>query len=111
MEVKQAEVIEPSEPTEPSAVRAIVRGEIDAQIATAKRYPRSPKAALDRALGMATISVDVAEECFYKLPRDNKSIEGGSIRLAEILASCWGNLRAQSRTIAEEDKAVVVQGV
>ena len=38
-----------------------------------------------------------AEGCFFSLPRGGKRLEGPSIRLAEICAATYGNLRCGSR--------------
>lgn len=70
---------------------------LNCQVSTAKRYPRSIRRFLDDATSMATIDQETAETCFYSLPRQGKSIEGPSVRLAEICASAWGNLVIQSR--------------
>ena len=59
---------------------------------------------------MATLDVETAEACFYVLKRDGKSIEGPGVRLAEIVASCWGNLRVEGRIIADDGRFVVAQG-
>lgn len=92
------------------ALQAQTRGEIDMQVATAKRYPRSIKAFRDEALSMATLDQDTAEACFYVLKRDGKNIEGPGVRLAEIVASCWGNLRVEGRIVADDGRFVVAQG-
>lgn len=89
---------------------------IDVQIATARRYPRSIKAFMDSALSMATIDQSTAESCFYVLTRKDKdgevkSIEGPGVRLAEICAAAWGNLRFGSRIVGEDDKFVTAQGM
>lgn len=87
------------------------RGEVDTQIVTAKRYPRSIKRAVDNALAMATLDEETAASCMYGLPRGGKVIEGPSIRFATILASCWGNLRTSARPLSIEDKYVNCQGM
>ena len=95
---------------EPGAVEAITRGEIDIQITTAKRYPRSVKAFLHDALNMATLDVDTAQACFYALPRDGKRISGPSARLAEIVASAWGHMRVEGRVIEIGTEFVTARG-
>jgi hypothetical protein len=95
----------------PSAIESITRAEIDMQVATAHRFPRSVKRFREEALSMATIDEDTAESCFYKLPRDGKMIEGPSIRLMEIAASAWGNIRYGSRTTGEDAEFITAQGI
>src|SRR5580692_8587501 len=94
-----------------SNIGAIVRAEIDTQIATAKAYPRSVALFKKKALGLATEDQDTAESCFYAVPRGGKKIEGPSIRLAEIVGYSWGNLNYGSRIIADDGKMVTAQGV
>lgn len=89
----------------------LVSAEIDLQIATAKRFPRSMEAFRKSAMAMATLNEGVAQQCLYALPRDGKTIEGPSARLAEILVAAWGNCRAAARIVAEEREFIVAQGV
>jgi len=94
----------------PSALQAIHAAEVDVAIATAKRYPRSVAEFQRQARELACLNEDVAKECFYHLPR-GKGIEGPSIRLAEIVAYAWGNLRVGARIIEETNAYVTAQGV
>lgn len=80
--------------------------EVDVQIATAKRYPRSIKKVLVEAESMATIDDDTAASMSYAVPRGGKTIEGASVRLAEVMVSAWGNLRAEAN-ILEADATEV----
>lgn len=96
-------------------VRALVpmrsgSSDVESQLDAAHRYPRSLKTFMARALSMATLSVEVAESCIYAVPRGGKTISGPSIRLAEIVASSWGNLHVGSRIVDEEERNVVVEG-
>ena len=52
----------------PNALEAITRGEIDCQISTAKKYPRSLTLFKERALAMATMDQETAESCIYVRP-------------------------------------------
>lgn len=101
-----------------SALEAQTRGEIDVQIATAHRFPRSLTKVVQEATSLITSDTEVAASCFYTLPRmrkdrDGKSvpITGPSVRLAEIIASSWGNLRVQARPIDDNGTAVTSQGI
>lgn len=93
-----------------SVLETQTRGEIDMQIATAKRWPRSIKAFKQTAMEMATLDEQTAEACIYALPRAGKTIEGPSARFAEIVLSAWGNSRAGARTMSDEGNFVVAQG-
>lgn len=99
------------EKVETSALANITRGEVDMQVATAKRYPRSITQFKRDALTMVTQDEETAASCFYSLKRSQKVIEGPSVRMAEIVASCWGNLRCQTRIVEETDKHITAQGV
>lgn len=94
-----------------SALSLITKAEIDVQIATAKAFPRSLKMFIDRATSMATISEDIAASCNYALPRGGKSLEGPTVRLAEIVCSAYGNIRAGARVIANDGRTVTAQGI
>lgn len=93
------------------SLEALTRGEMDIQIATAKRYPRNITNVLSTIETLATMDKDIAASCFYSLPRDGKNISGPSVRLAEIVASAWGNLRVQARIIGNDGKMITAQGV
>lgn len=92
-------------------LEAQTRGEIDIQIATARRYPRSIKVFRDTALQAATLDEETAASCFYALPRSGKTVEGPSARLAEIVASCWGHLRIDARVVNEDARFVTSRAV
>ena len=92
-------------------VSLLNRSEIDQQIATAHRFPRSVKRFRDEAMAMVTLNESVAGQCIYALPRDGKTIEGPSARFAEVIASAWGNSRAGARVIDDRGDFVVAQGV
>lgn len=92
------------------ALMAVSRAEIDVQIATAKQYPRSIKKFKTDALDLATLDRETAEACTYALPRGGKPITGPSVRMAEIIQHCWGNIRAESDTVAIDDKYVTAMG-
>lgn len=92
------------------AIEAIQRAEIDMQVATAHRYPRAAISVIKKKmLDFATIDEETAESCFYSLPRDGKTIQGPSVRLAEIAVACYGNLRAASRVISNDGRILTSQ--
>jgi hypothetical protein len=93
------------------ALYLLTKAEVDVQISTAKAFPRSLKMFLDKAMSMATLSEDIAASCSYSLPRGGKSLDGPSVRLAEIVCSSYGNIRAGARVIANDGKTITAQGV
>jgi hypothetical protein len=90
---------------------ADTRANIDIQVSTAKKYKRHLPTVLENILFLATQDKETAENCFYALKRDGKVIRGASIRLAEIISNCYGNLRASARIIANDGKLVTAQGL
>lgn len=105
IEIKQAEMLQ-----------AINRAEIDIQISTAKQYPRDLQQVLNKIGTYATMDKETAEDCFYVLRREGANgktsvIEGLSIRMAEIIASSWGNLRIQSRIIGNDGRMITAQAI
>lgn len=93
------------------SLAALTRSEIDVQVATAHQYPRNLAKVLNNIETLATMDEDVAGSCFYTLRRQGKVIEGPSVRMAEIIASSWGNLRVQARIIGNDGKMITAQGV
>lgn len=96
-------------------LQAINRAEVDIQIATAKQYPRHLPTVLNQIATLATLDTETAEDCFYVLRRGgangSNAIEGLSVRMAEIIASAWGNLRVQTRIIGNDGKTITAQGI
>lgn len=87
------------------------RGEIESQIATAKRYPRSVSKFQTDCMSLATTDKDIAAACFYVIPRAGSFIEGPSVRLAEIALSSWGNAVAQAFVTHEDHNYVYATGM
>ena len=113
IQVKSADMLE-----------AINRSEIDMQIATARRFPRDVELAKKRIVSLACQDKNIADNCFYHLERTEKKqdehgqwrdtktvIEGLSVRMAEIIATSWGNLRCAARIIGNDGKQITAQGV
>ncbi|MCP1852871.1 hypothetical protein J2R80_006694 [Bradyrhizobium sp. USDA 4541] len=109
-----------------SAMPAMLRAEIDGQIATAKMYPRNVSRAIGNIKSLATLDEETAAESLYALVRKKKqqnrgggdstdtanaAIEGPSIRLAEIAAQCWGNCRIEAHVVTVNKKDKYVEAV
>lgn len=96
-------------------VSALNRSEVDIQVATAKQYPRSLTHVLNQIETYATMDTETAEDCFYALRRAGNNgdtiIEGVSVRMAEIIAGAWGNMRVQTRILSNDGKTITVQGM
>ena len=92
--------IEPTRLVDPNAaLAALVRSEVDGQVATAKRYPRDVIRCLKRIQTLATMDEETAASCFYTLPRGGKTVQGESIRLAELVLANYQNIRAGTRIV------------
>jgi len=76
----------------------------------AKANPRNIKNILDEIETLSTLSEDVAFSCFYVMISDDKPIIGISVRLAELIASSWGNIHSGARIMSKNQKEVTVQG-
>ena len=87
-----------------------LQAEIDIQISTAKKYPRDVARSINNAIQMVIDDDELALSCTYKLPRGDKPITGPSIRLAEVVASTWGNLRVKNEVAEVHDDYVVSIG-
>lgn len=113
MEVDGGEIVDLR--SRPTALEAITRAEIDVQIATAKRYPRSMQRFMDESKQMVALDADLAAQCTYvlkdKKKQDGTPVSGPSVRLAEILAVCWGNVRIVGRITDDDGKMVTAQAV
>lgn len=96
---------------EETSLYLLTKAEIDTQIATAKAFPRSVTLFQQKALSMATLTEDIAASCTYALPRAGKSIEGKSVRLAEIAVAAYQNIHAGARVISDDGKFITAQGV
>ena len=103
------------------ALQAVTSAEIDKQIATAKMYPRDVMAAVNEMQQLALFDEETAESCFYHLERKQwdkekhqyvmNVIEGPSIRMAEIAAASWGNIRVLTRVVGNDGRNVTVEAV
>lgn len=96
------------------ALTASDRAQIDVQIATAKQYPRDLMKFRRDALALVASDEATAETMFYALPRKSRGktvyIEGPSVRFAEALVYCWGNLRVEARIVGTDATHVTAQG-
>lgn len=94
----------------------IAKAEIDTMITTAKAYPRTVSKCIEEAVALATINEEVAASCIFALPRKDKDgnkveVKGESIRLAEIMLACWGNMHAATRIVEVGEKHITTEGV
>lgn len=98
-----------------SSLEVLTRSELDTQLLTARRFPRSLALFKQNAMQMIRQDVETAQACYYVLRRRKQdgtfaTIEGPSVRLAEIVKSAWGNLRSGGRVLAETEREIIAQG-
>lgn len=65
--------------------------EAQGKLIIAKRFPRDEVQAYEKAIQVCQ-RLKMAESAFYSYPRGGSTVSGVSIRFAEELARCWGNL-------------------
>jgi len=65
--------------------------EVQAAMVIAKRFPRDEAQAFDKIM-RACKRRGLAEQAEYTFPRGGTKVVGASIRLAEAVAQCWGNI-------------------
>ena len=61
-------------------------------MAAAQGERRNVRDCIKAATEIATLDIEAAEECIYKVPRGNEIKMGPSVGLAETLAACWGKM-------------------
>lgn len=89
----------------------LTRAEVDQQIETARRYPRSITGVQKRVTELATLDEETAKEMIYARPQAGEVIRGPSIRFAELLFQSWGNARAAARTVHVDKTFVEAEGI
>lgn len=111
-------MIEETQPVEVvanDALASIERAQVDVQIATARKYPRTLSKVKERMLSFATLDEETASSCFFTLPArkggDDKPIQGPSIRMAEIALASYQHIKAGSRIINDDGKFLTAQAV
>lgn len=82
------------------ASRAIA--EAQGKLVIAKRFPRNEVAAYAKAME-ACQRPTMAEKAFFSLARGEKTVEGPTIRFAEELARCWGNIDYGIKELSQDD--------
>lgn len=82
------------------ANRAIA--EAQGKLVIAKRFPRDEVGAYAKAME-ACSRPSMAEKAFYSFPRGGQTVEGPTIRFAEELARCWGNIDYGIKELSQDD--------
>lgn len=96
---------------DPGIAQQMAGAQVAQMVGTAKQYPRSIAVVKKQATELATMDEDTASACTYSLPRGDKTITGPSVKFAQIIASCWGNLWVQCTPVSEDKRFVTVRAV
>lgn len=76
--------------------------EVQSALLIAKKFPRDETAAYNRIMTSCK-RISLANQAIYNLPISGKNQSGPSIRLAEVLAQAWGNLKFGFHEYGRED--------
>jgi len=76
--------------------------EAQGKLVIAKRFPRDEVASYNKAIE-ACQRRSMAEKAFYSYPRSGQTVEGPTIRFAEELARCWGNVDYGIKELSQDD--------
>lgn len=82
------------------ASRAIA--EAQGKLVIAKRFPRNEVEAYAKAM-QACQRPSMAAKAFYSFPRGGQTVAGPTIRFAEELARCWGNIDYGIKELSQDD--------
>lgn len=82
------------------ASRAIA--EAQGKLVIAKRFPRDEVQAYAKAIE-ACQRPSMAVKAFYSFPRGGQTVEGPTIRFAEELARCWGNIDYGIKELSQDN--------
>ena len=82
------------------ASRAIA--EAQGKLVIAKRFPRDEVQSYAKAME-ACQRPTMAAKAFYSFPRGGQTVEGPTIRFAEELARCWGNIDYGIKELSQGD--------
>ena len=78
--------------------------EAQGALVIAKRFPRDPHQAFAEIME-ACSHAGLANEAMYSYPRAGQTVTGPSIRLAEVMATCWRNLEHGVRELSRSKEA------
>lgn len=76
--------------------------EVQAALVIAKKFPRDETAAFNKIMQSCS-RLSLASQAIYNLPISGKNQSGPSIRLAEVMAQAWCNLKFGFKEYGRED--------
>lgn len=84
--------------------------EVQASMVIAKKFPRDEIVCQQR-IKTACQRMQLAELAMYSYPRGGQTVTGPSIRLAEVLATSWGNIDFKISELEQKDGESVMMAV
>lgn len=76
--------------------------EAQGKLVIAKKFPRD-RIAAHAAIIESCQRLDFANDAFFSFPRGREKVEGVTIRFAEELARCWGNIEYGIKELSQDD--------
>jgi len=76
--------------------------EVQGKLTIAKSFPRNPQQSFAEA-SEACSRWSFADQAMYSFPRGGTTVTGPSIRMAEELARCWGNIEYGTRELSRRE--------
>ena len=71
---------------------------------------RNVKECIKNLKKLATVDVNTALSCYYTIISEGKPVTGVSVRFAELVVYCWGNITAGARIIDKSERHIIIEG-
>lgn len=110
-EAVRGEIMPHLPPMDTTALAAVVRSEVDSGLSWAVNHPRSVDTFKKELADFVLQDVATAEKMYYSLRRGGKAITGPSVRMAELAAELYGNLKAGARLLSTQGEYAIAEGV
>ncbi len=82
--------------------------EVQGAIVSAKKFPRDQFESY-RKIMKSCERPSLSQQAMYAYPRGGSMVTGPSIRLAEVMAQCWGNLDFGIRELSQKEGESIVE--
>lgn len=107
----EAEIVDAMPVAQAGQIYAMAeKSQLEAAIDAAHKYPRNITRFKQEVESMALLDPETAQQMGYAKPQAGGTVKGPSTRLAEIVATAWGNLRYGARVIETTESTVTAEG-
>lgn len=91
----------------------VERIDIDSLINNAKKHPRDINKVLEQVKSYATLDLELIESYFYFTKSDlgDNTVQGMTVRMAELIVESWGNLSIQTQIIRNDGRTITALGI